>query len=94
MIAGACFTVAGRLINGFMDSGLRADVKGFLRFLAHAFAWEMKAMGVVNEAVENGVSQGRIADGLMPVLDRELAGGACGVATLSIFEDFQQIASL
>ena len=37
-IAGSHFAVAGRLIDGFMESGLRAEVKGFRSFSAHAFA--------------------------------------------------------
>ena len=37
-IAGSHFAVAGRLIDGFMESGLQAEVKGFRCFSAHAFA--------------------------------------------------------
>lgn len=37
-IAGSHFALAGRLIDGFMESGLRAEVKGFRGFAAHAFA--------------------------------------------------------
>ena len=37
-IAGSHFAVAGRLIDSFMESGLRAEVKGFRGFSAHAFA--------------------------------------------------------
>ena len=37
-IAGSHFAVAGRLIDGFMGSGVRAKVKGFRGFAAHAFA--------------------------------------------------------
>ena len=37
-IAGSHFAVAGRLIDGFMESGLMAEVKGFRDFSAHAFA--------------------------------------------------------
>ena len=31
-------------------------------------------MGVVDEPVENGVSQSGVADGLVPMIDGELAG--------------------
>lgn len=37
-IAGSHFAVAGRLVDGFMESGLMAEVKGFRVFAAHAFA--------------------------------------------------------
>ena len=50
-------------------------------------------MGVMNKAVQDCVSQGGVADGLMPVLDWELTGDDCGAATVAVFEDFQQIAS-
>ena len=30
-------------------------------------------MGVVDEPVQNGVGQGRVADGLVPVIDGQLA---------------------
>jgi hypothetical protein len=32
----------------------------------------MKAIGVVDQAVEDGVSQGRIGDDVVPVIDRYL----------------------
>ena len=31
-------------------------------------------MGIVDEPVENGVGQSWVADGLVPVIDRQLAG--------------------
>jgi len=37
-IAGSHFAVAGRLIDGSMESGREARVKGFHSFAAHAFA--------------------------------------------------------
>ncbi len=37
-IAGSHFASAGRLIDGFMGSGLMAEVKGLRGFSAHAFA--------------------------------------------------------
>lgn len=51
-------------------------------------------MGIVDEAVEDGVSEGGISDSLVPVLDRKLACDDGGAATMAILQDFQQIASL
>ncbi len=51
-------------------------------------------MGVVDESVEYGVCQCGIADGLMPMLDRELTGDDGGAAAMAVFEDLQQIAAL
>ena len=51
-------------------------------------------MGVMDEAVQDCVSQGWIADGLMPVLDRKLTGDDGRAAAMAVFENFQQITSL
>jgi hypothetical protein len=41
--------------------------------LAQAFFGEGQSVSVMDEPVKDGISTGRIADGFMPVLDRELA---------------------
>src|SRR5256885_5882382 len=51
-------------------------------------------MGVVDEPVEDGVGDGRIGDGLVPVIDRELAGHDGRAAIVPIVDDLQQIATL
>ena len=51
-------------------------------------------MSVVNEAVEDGVGEGRIADDLAPLLDRNLAGDDRGSELMGILEDFEEIALL
>ncbi len=51
-------------------------------------------MGVVDEAVEDGVGERRIADDLVPLLDRNLAGDQNRRALMAIFEDFEEIALL
>ena len=45
-------------------------------------------MGVVNEAVEDGVGISRIADNMVPFVDRELAGDDHGSSSMAFFEDF------
>ena len=47
-------------------------------------------MGVVNEAIEDGVGQSWITDGLVPVFDGQLAGDDCGGTAVAVFEDFQK----
>jgi hypothetical protein len=49
-------------------------------------------VGVVNEAVEDGVGEGRIADDLAPLLDRNLAGDDRRSTLMAVFEDFEEIA--
>ena len=75
-----------------MGSGLRAEVKGFRGSSSHAFAGELQSVGVVDETIQDGVRHGGIADGLVPMLDRELAGDDGGAAAVTVLEDFQQIA--
>lgn len=59
-----------------MGSGRGGDVKSVAlgSDLAHAFSFQDEAVGVVDEAIEDGVGQCRIADDVVPVFDRYLAG--------------------
>ncbi len=50
-------------------------------------------MGVVDEAVEDSVGVSRIADDIVPFVDRKLAGDDRGSSSMAFFEDFQQIMS-
>jgi hypothetical protein len=50
-------------------------------------------VGVVDEAVEDGVGIGRIADDLVPFVDRDLAGEDGGAAAVAFFEDLVEIAA-
>jgi hypothetical protein len=51
-------------------------------------------MGVVNEPIEDGVGDGRVADQFVPVIDRKLAGHDGRGSSMPIVEDFQEIAPL
>ena len=48
-------------------------------------------MGVVDEAVEDGVGVGRIADHLVPFVDRDLAGEDGRAAAVAFLEDLVEI---
>ena len=61
---------------------------------AHGLALELDAMGVVDEAVEDGVAQGGIGNPLMPGGYGELAGDDGGGSAMPIIDDFQQVAPL
>ena len=63
------------LADDGMESGLTGLVKRFRDGCAssHAFSGEFEAVGVVDESVEDGVGERRVADCLVPVLDRQLA---------------------
>jgi len=45
----------------------------------------------MDEPVEDGISQGGVADSLMPVRDRQLTGNDCGVRIIAVFKYFEKI---
>jgi hypothetical protein len=51
-------------------------------------------MSIVDKPVEDCVCQGRVADGLVPVVNRQLAGDDCRSASVAVFKDFQQVSAL
>ena len=51
-------------------------------------------MRVVDDAVEDRVGQRRVADDLVPVVDRHLAGDDQRAGAVAILDDLQQIALL
>ena len=62
--------------------------------LSHAVSFEGDAMGVVDDPVENGVGDCRLADHGVPLGDGELCGDQGGFPAIAFFEDFQQIEAL
>jgi hypothetical protein len=50
-------------------------------------------VGVVDEAIQDGVCESGIADDFMPGIDGDLAGDDGGCATMAVVEDFEQIAA-
>ena len=48
-------------------------------------------MGVVDEAVEDGVGVGRLADDGMPGRDRQLAGDDGGAPAVAVLKDLEQV---
>ena len=62
--------------------------------LSEAFALEGEPVGIVHQAIEDSVSDGGIADDLVPVLDRELACHDGGAAAVAVLHDLQEVAAL
>ena len=58
---------------------------------AQAVAGEVDAVCIVDEAIEDGVRVGRIADQLMPSVDRNLAGDDGRASAVAFFEDFEKV---
>ncbi len=54
----------------------------------------MDGVSVVDEAVEDGVAEGWIADDIMPVIDRHLGGDERGSVAMWVIEQLEQIATL
>jgi len=51
-------------------------------------------MGLVDQAIEDRVGKGGVADAVVPVLEGELTGHEGGAAAVAVFEDFEQVAAL
>ena len=58
---------------------------------AKAVACEIDAVGVVDQAIKNGVGVSRIADNVVPFVHRELAGKDCRFSSVAFFEDFEEV---
>ena len=60
-------------------------IPGQVRFAStHRVTGEGDTVGVVNEPVEDGVGIGRVADHVVPALDRDLGGQDGGGALMAI----------
>jgi hypothetical protein len=81
--------VAERPLDGIdlsISGCVRSSSDGFWgTLLAQAIAAELQAMGVVDDAVEDGVGEGRFADQVVPFVDRDLAGDQRGAAAVAVF---------
>ena len=89
-----------RFVHGLGDArvgaaGPRAHVGVGLRTaLAQALAGEFDAVGVVNDAVEDGVGERGHADQFMPSVDWNLARYDERSFVITVLDDFQEIARL
>ena len=51
-------------------------------------------MGVVDEAVHDGVRQGRVAHRFVPLVDGDLGGDEGGAVAVTVFEELEEIEAL
>lgn len=70
--------------------GSESSSCGFGVALAHGLSLQFDAECVVEEAIENGVSDGGILDELMPGIQRVLTGEEGRSGALSVIEDFEE----
>ncbi|SEI22232.1 hypothetical protein RTCCBAU85039_6818 [Rhizobium tibeticum] len=61
---------------------------------SHAFTGEIDAIGVVNEAIQDGVSKRWVCDDLVPAIQRHLAGDDRRSPLVAVFDDLEEIAPL
>lgn len=60
----------------------------------HGFSFERDAVGVVDDPVEDGIGQGGVSDGPVPVLERELTCDKGSASAGPIFQDLEQVVTL
>src|SRR5690606_8452596 len=61
---------------------------------SHAVAFESDTVGVVDDAVEDGVGDGWLTDHVVPLGNRQLGGNQGRFSPVAFFEDFQEIETL
>src|SRR5258707_10860390 len=78
------------VIGSGVWGGVKSLTAGVL--LSHAFSGELKTVSVVNEAVQDRVAEGGVADDVVPMFDGDLAGNDGRGATMAIIKDLQKVA--
>ena len=77
---------------GFAVFDLGQGARSF--FLSHAVAFKGDAVGVVDDPVEDRVSDGGLADHVVPFGNGQLGGNQGRFAPVALFKDFQEIEAL
>src|SRR5207253_10734795 len=78
-------------LRGWSRLGLR--LLGGLE-LAHRWPVQFQPIGVMDDAIEDGVGEGRLTDDLVPLVEGELAGDERRAAAIAVLDDLHQIAPL
>jgi hypothetical protein len=60
----------------------------------HGLADELQAVSVLEQAVENGVGHGGVAEGLVPVSNQKLAGDDGGADLGAVLDDLEKVGGL
>src|SRR5258708_34459063 len=83
----SCVVQAQRHVHSATGSGLSAGFTGS----PHALPVEIDPVGVMDQAVEDGVGVGGVADQRVPLIDGELAGDDGGAMAVAVLEDLQEV---
>ena len=73
---------------------MRCFRRSWRTLFSHAFTGEIDAIGVVNEAVQDGIGQSWVCNDLIPVIQGQLTGDDCRSAFVAVFNDLKHITSL
>src|SRR5258707_280386 len=65
-----------------------------LLLLSEALSFEVDAVGVVDEAIEDCVGDGGVADDFVPAVDGQLAGDDDRASFISVLDNLKQITAL
>src|SRR6202011_443327 len=74
-------------VHSATGSGLSAGFAGS----PHALPVEIDPVGVMDQAVEDGVGVGGVTDQRVPLIDGKLAGDDGGMAAVAVLEDLQEV---
>jgi hypothetical protein len=79
-----------------LNSGFFGGVKfgALCGDFAHAVSLEFEPVGIVDEAIEDGIGDGGIGADLVPVVDRHLAGDDGRFALMAVIDDLEEVAAL
>ena len=61
--------------------------------LSHRFSFEVDLVRAVHQSIQNGVGERRVADIVVPVLDRKLTGDQRRARADPVIEEFEQISA-
>jgi hypothetical protein len=78
---------AQRHVHSATGSGLAAGLTG----TPQALAVEVDPAGIMDQAVEDAVGVGGVADQRVPLIDGELAGDDGGAAAVAVLKDLQEV---
>jgi hypothetical protein len=67
-------------------------MSGVRTWFSQAVSGQIDAIGIVDDAVEDGVGERRDSDHLVPAVDRNLAGDDDRAFVIAILDDFEEIA--
>src|SRR6516162_4551569 len=62
--------------------------------LAQTVTSELQSVSIVDDPVEDGVGQGRLANQVVPAVDGDLASDQRGAGPVAVFDDFEHVVAL